>query len=196
MVIAYHVIFGMYGFWLPNDPRGSWSTFVGSWDLYWQGGGASKVTARRSHAWDTHDVSFRREVKSHLKFSPVRLTGEQALVVGRSFGQTIRKAALNVLACAILPEHVHMVVRRHQLNIERIVGRFKQNAQIALVDSGLHPLNGQLDHRQRTPTAFSAGCWRCFIESEKYLKSAVDYVERNPLKEGKPKQRWSFVKPM
>jgi len=30
MVRGYHVIFGMYGFWLPNDPRGSWSDYVGS----------------------------------------------------------------------------------------------------------------------------------------------------------------------
>jgi len=27
MVIAYHAIFSTYGFWLPNDPRGSWSEF-------------------------------------------------------------------------------------------------------------------------------------------------------------------------
>ena len=33
MVHAYHAIFGAYGFWLPNDPRGSWTTFVGSWEL-------------------------------------------------------------------------------------------------------------------------------------------------------------------
>jgi len=30
MIVGYHVIFGMYGFWLPNDPSGSWSEFVGS----------------------------------------------------------------------------------------------------------------------------------------------------------------------
>ena len=34
MIIAYHVIFGMYGFWLPNDPRGSWSDFVAAWELF------------------------------------------------------------------------------------------------------------------------------------------------------------------
>ena len=25
MVIAQHLVFTTYGFWLPNDPRGSWS---------------------------------------------------------------------------------------------------------------------------------------------------------------------------
>ena len=33
MVLGSHVIIGMYGFWLPNDERGSWSDFVGSWEL-------------------------------------------------------------------------------------------------------------------------------------------------------------------
>ena len=27
-VVAYHVIITNYGFWLPNDPRGSWSDLV------------------------------------------------------------------------------------------------------------------------------------------------------------------------
>ena len=33
MVHGYHVILPMYGFWLPNDPRGSWSDFVRKWEL-------------------------------------------------------------------------------------------------------------------------------------------------------------------
>lgn len=27
MIYAFHAICGLYGFWLPNDPRGSWSDF-------------------------------------------------------------------------------------------------------------------------------------------------------------------------
>ena len=30
MILAYHSIFSMYGFWLPNDPRGSGSDYVAS----------------------------------------------------------------------------------------------------------------------------------------------------------------------
>ena len=37
MVRAYHAIFTTYGFWLPNDPRGSWSDFVRSWELFKHG---------------------------------------------------------------------------------------------------------------------------------------------------------------
>ena len=28
--LAYHFAFSLYGFWLPNDPRGSYSTRVGA----------------------------------------------------------------------------------------------------------------------------------------------------------------------
>jgi hypothetical protein len=35
MVIGYHIILGAYGFWLPNDPRGSWSNEV--WESNYDG---------------------------------------------------------------------------------------------------------------------------------------------------------------
>ena len=47
MVLAYHVIFSIYGFWLPNDPRGSWSEFVGAWELV-RYGTSTKTNTRRS----------------------------------------------------------------------------------------------------------------------------------------------------
>ena len=37
MVLGYHLIMGTYGIWLPNDPRGSWSDFVGSRELFYFG---------------------------------------------------------------------------------------------------------------------------------------------------------------
>src|SRR5262249_16562833 len=54
MVLASHVIFGTYGFWLPNDPRGSWSDFVGAWGLF-RYGKATKTTETVSLAYRTHD---------------------------------------------------------------------------------------------------------------------------------------------
>ena len=58
MIVGYHLIVSAYGFWLPNDPRGSWSEFVGAWDLFRAGGRAMRdqVTERRSYAADPHDL--------------------------------------------------------------------------------------------------------------------------------------------
>ena len=51
MVLASHLIISAYGFWLPNDPRGSWSDFVGSWELL-KFGPATKVNDSRNYAKD------------------------------------------------------------------------------------------------------------------------------------------------
>jgi hypothetical protein len=60
MIIAHHVIVSAYGFWLPNDPRGSWSTVVRNPDLL-PFGHATKVTTRQSVAAATHDRTLRAE---------------------------------------------------------------------------------------------------------------------------------------
>ena len=55
MIVGYHVIFSAYGFWLPNDPRGSWSEFVGAWELVLAGGRTTKTDERCSLARRPHD---------------------------------------------------------------------------------------------------------------------------------------------
>jgi hypothetical protein len=35
IVVAHHLIWTAYGWWLPNDPRGSMSNFVSSEVIYW-----------------------------------------------------------------------------------------------------------------------------------------------------------------
>jgi hypothetical protein len=101
MVIAYHVIFGAYGFWLPNDPRGSWSDFVGSWNLF-RYGPATKTEETRSLAYEPHDHEKRRATKKALKYRPVEFTGIQARAIGRGFGNYVKSSGLVVRACAIL----------------------------------------------------------------------------------------------
>ncbi|MBM4093542.1 MAG: hypothetical protein FJ276_29660, partial [Planctomycetes bacterium] len=70
-VHGFDVIFGASGSWLPNDPRGSWSDFVGSWEL-WRFGPAAfprriscdarrhplGVGGCRQHSIDWRGVSF------------------------------------------------------------------------------------------------------------------------------------------
>jgi hypothetical protein len=46
---GYHVVMSMYGFWLPNDPRGSWSEFVRRWELV-RFGKSAKSSDRRELA--------------------------------------------------------------------------------------------------------------------------------------------------
>jgi hypothetical protein len=117
MVIASHVIVGMYGFWLPNDERGSWSDFVGSWELL-RFGRATTVNARHSLARRPFDAAKRAAAREALKYPPVVLTGLQARAIARGFADYAARADVSILACAILPQHVHLVVGRHRLSVE------------------------------------------------------------------------------
>ena len=74
MILEYHTIFGAYGFWLPNDPRGSWSDFVGSYELR-RYGPPTKTTETCSLASRDHDRSQRLAAKQTLKHPPVEFTG-------------------------------------------------------------------------------------------------------------------------
>jgi len=66
-MLAFHAIFSTYGFWLPNDPRGSGSKFVGSAAIFRAGGKATKVSTNRSVASRPHDRSLRKAASGHLR---------------------------------------------------------------------------------------------------------------------------------
>src|SRR5271167_59120 len=86
MIVGYQVIFAAYGFWLPNDPRGSWSDFVGSWDLF-RYGPATTTDATHSVAHCPHDAHQREAAKKALRYPPVQFSGVQARAVGRGFAR-------------------------------------------------------------------------------------------------------------
>lgn len=187
MVLAYHVIFGTYGFWLPNDPRGSWSDFVDAWDLL-QFGQATKTTERRSVAHVPHDHRLHAEAKRALKYPPVALSGCQALAVAQGFDRARRESRYVIHACSVLPEHVHLVIgRREGRRVERVVGHLKGRATQQLAGKELWPTDGQ--------PVWGENLWKVFLDTPNDIARAIRYVEKNPLKEGKPTQRWSFIVP-
>jgi len=195
MVIASHVIFGAYGFWLPNDPRGSWSDFVGAWELFRYGGRATKTTVRYSVAARTHDVALRVAAKKALKRPAVRFTGIQALAVGRGFAEYAGKSGLAILACAILPDHAHLVLARHRLKVEQLVIKLKAAATQRLIDERLHPFAHLAEGDGPPPKCFARGQWKVFLDTTEDVHRALQYVEENPMKDSLPPQRWKFVVP-
>jgi REP element-mobilizing transposase RayT len=194
MILGYHVIFSVYGFWLPNDPRGSWSDFVGSWELF-RFGPATKVDTRRSLAHRPHDVAARRAAKQALHYPPVQFTGLQARAVARGFANFVHRSGVVVWACSILPEHVHMVVARHTYVVEQIVKLLKGDATRQLLAENLHPFGDRRTSKGTVPKCWARGEWKVFLDNEADLLQAIHYVEENPLKEGKPSQHWRFVTP-
>jgi REP element-mobilizing transposase RayT len=194
MVLAHHVIFTAYGFWLPNDPRGSWSVFVRSWELS-RHGRATNIDTRRSVANTPHDQRSRQAAKRDLQYEPVEFTGQQALCIARGFAQAIAESSYVAYACSILPAHVHMILKRHENMAERMVGHFKARATQQLAAAGLHPFARYRDANGRFPSVWGHRSWKVFLNSEADIERAIDYVRNNPVKDGKKMQNWSFVTP-
>jgi REP element-mobilizing transposase RayT len=194
LVLGYHLILTAYGFWLPNDPRGSWSDFVRSWELL-RFGPATKVTHRRSVARRSHDRALRLEAKRALVRRPVEFDGVQARAVGRGFGDYCRRSGLVVHACSNLPTHVHLVIARDPVDLRQIARLLKGAATTALNKEGLHPFADQPFRNRLLPTPWTRHEWNCFLFSTSDVTRAIQYVERNPVKEGKGLQSWNFIRP-
>lgn len=190
-MLAFHAIFTVYGFWLPNDPRGSWSDWVGALELFRRGGAATKVETRRSVAGQRHDMAKRVAVKHALQRTPVHFSGLQARAISRGFVAAIRKSSHRILACAILPDHVHVVVHASAIEPRRVVGHLKREAALQLVAEDLHPF--RRTSAGHLPSCWAENCWCVYLDHDVDVQRAICYVERNPIKAGLRKQNWSFV---
>jgi len=195
-MLAFHGIFTAYGFWLPNDPRGSWSDWVASWELFRYGGKATKVLTSRSVAGVRHDAATRAAAKGKLKHPPVTFSGFQARAISRGFVTAIRTSGHEVLACAILPEHVHVVIQASRYKPTRIIGHLKREAALQLLTEDLHPFQQLRAQSGKLPSCWAENCWRVYLDEISDVQRAIRYVEHNPLKEGKRRQTWSFVRPL
>src|SRR5437899_9847667 len=101
MILGYHAIISAYGFWLPNDPRGSWSDFVRSWELL-RFGKATKVNSRKSLAHTPHDYRLRQAAKQALKFPPAIYSGIQARAIAQGFDRARLESGYKIHACSIM----------------------------------------------------------------------------------------------
>ena len=191
MVRWHHLILSAYGFWLPNDPRGSWSDFVGAWELL-KFGGPTKVQGKRSYAHDPHDRALRLQAKQALKYPPVRFNNVQRSAIADGFAQAIEEGTYHVHACCLGYDHAHLVIMRHARSIEQIATHLKSKAAMALRSGRCHPLQS-FEEEGKIPTPWSIGSWSVYISEEAHARAAIDYVARHPMKEGLPPQRWVFV---
>jgi REP element-mobilizing transposase RayT len=194
-VIAYHLVMGAYGFWLPNDPRGSGSWYVGSGVLF-RHGPATHADGERSVAGRPHDAAARRAAKRDLKYRPVRFGGDQARCIAMAFGESATKEGMIVYACAVLPDHAHLVVARHpRLSAEQMMIRLKASASRHLRREGLHPFLDKARPDGQLPKVWARDGRHRFLYRPAQVRERIDYANGNPMKHGFKRQHWSFVVP-
>jgi len=194
MIQGFHFIFSAYGFWLPNDPRGSWSDTVREFNLR-QFGPATKVATTRSVAGKPHNHQQRLAAKQALRYPLVRFTGEQAVEIAKGFSDAMVEQNYVVNSLAILPDHVHLVMAYHSRDVDKIAAHMKAKATSRLSRENLQPLKCFPSPQGRVPSPWARNHWCPFIRSTEYMQAAIRYVEENPVKAGLRRQNWSLVTP-
>jgi REP element-mobilizing transposase RayT len=185
IVIAHHLIWTAYGHWLPNDPRGSGSHQIQN-DVLAELGevhlGRKKIQPAGKAVRQFRDVSADLLKHARLSFDQPALT-----CIANSFAETITANRYTCYACALMPDHVHILIRKHKDDAEDMIEKLTCASRDALIAAGL-----------RSPTHpvwTKGGDWKVFLEHPDEVRRTIRYIERNPLEISLPPQVWPFVTP-
>lgn len=182
IVIAHHLIWTIYGYWLPNDPRGSSSNTIRNniindlGDLHH---GRKQVQPASSEI-----SKFYREAASVLRHELLLLNREDVTAIADSFTTTILDERYTCWACAIMPDHVHLLIRKHKHQAEQMIESFQLSSRSRLRDLSLR--------KQTHPLCGGPG-WKVFQDHPDDVKRTVKYIKQNPIKIGLPPQNWDYV---
>jgi len=185
LVIAYHLVWTSYGSWLPNDPRGSGSTEIRNPKLQHLGEvhhGRKDVQPRGSVIRD-----FYKEADALLEHPKVEFANPHRQAITTAFRETIERQKYTCYACAIMRDHVHLVIRKHKHTAEQMADELKHRSIWKLRAEQLVP--------EGHPVWISGHGWNVFLEHPDDVVRCIKYVEDNPPKAREPKQSWDFVKP-
>jgi hypothetical protein len=184
IVIGHHLIFSSYGFWLANDPRGSGSTEIRQHKFEELG----PIHPGRKREQPTRAVlrAFYEAATPRLEFAPLWFDEAIRSVIANSFERTLKRYRYTAWAFAILANHAHLCVRQHRDKYEVIWERFALDSREAVLALGrISPMHRVWAERPYSVYQYSPDdVWR-----------TVRYIEGNPVKEGLPAQRYSWVVP-
>jgi REP element-mobilizing transposase RayT len=185
MVIAHHLIWTAYGWWLPNDPRGSGSEVVRN-DVLTDLGELHK--GRKPVQPSGREIRDFYERAAPLLRHPLLTFDDSARIeIAGAFAEEIERQAYTCWACAVMPDHVHVLIRKHKHQAEEMAESLMRASRMRLIEAG---------HRDKTHPVWIAGVgWKVFLDEPNDVWRTIPYIERNPVKIGLPKQAWHFVKP-
>jgi REP element-mobilizing transposase RayT len=184
LVIAHHLVWTAYGWWLPNDPRGSGSREVCT-DIIADLGELHYGRKRVQPAGD-EVRRFYEETARVLQHPLLTFDEAERNEIAAAFRLAIEEQHYTCYACAIMPDHVHLLIRKHRHQAEEMIEALKEASRARLREVGHRPA----DH----PTWTTRGGWKVFLGHPDEVRRTIGYIERNPLPLGLPRQQWPFVK--
>ena len=114
-----------------------------------------------------------------MQFPVLSFDERQIAIVAEAFDDVIRQH-YTCYAAAIMPDHVHLLLRKHRDKSEQMISRLQGASRLRLIEAGgvdpEHPM-------------WINGGWRVYLETPNDVRRTIGYIERNP----RIPQRWPFV---
>ena len=137
LVIAHHLVFTIYGVWPPNDPRGSSSHEIRN---EWIADLGELHHGRKIEQPTGADLrAFQREAASRLKHTVRELNDRDVELVAESIGAVIARERYTCWACVIMPDHVHLLIRKHKDQAEQMLEKIQGESRSRLRASSPPP---------------------------------------------------------
>jgi REP element-mobilizing transposase RayT len=184
MLLGHHLIMTAYGWWLPNDPRGSSSHEIRVEHL--QGLGDLHHGHKALQPLPAELRAFYESAETVLKHPLLTFSDADLAELAAAFAETIRERRYTCYACALMPDHVHLLIRAHRDRAEAMLR--------ALQDASRSRLRLR-DLRPPVHPVWGGPGWKVFQSSVRQLCDTIRYIEDNPLKHRRPRQHWDFVTP-
>jgi REP element-mobilizing transposase RayT len=120
-----------------------------------------------------------------VPFSPAEIR-----VVAAAFAEMVAAADILIHACAILPNHMHVVMARGGNSYERTINRLKGRSAQRIREARGWSCAAR---RRERVAVWTQGYWSRYIDHPAQMERAIAYVRANPVRGGLPPQRWGFV---
>jgi REP element-mobilizing transposase RayT len=183
LVAGFHLIWTPYGWWLPNDPRGSSSheirvERIAELGELHQGRKPDRILSAELRA-------FYEKAAATLQHELLTFTESDISLIAQGLRCAVTNQRYTCYACAIMPDHIHMLIRKHKHHGETMIEHLQEASREALLGAGRR----RLDH----PVWGGPG-WKRFLYTQDDVRRVIRYIEDNPRKAGLRTQRWDFVK--
>lgn len=182
MVAGFHLIWTAYGWWLPNDPRGSSSheirvERVSELGELHHGRKPIQPPSREIHA-------FYEQARQVLKHPLLTFEEEDRRIIGESFRDVVAAERYTCYACAIMRDHVHALIRKHKHHAETMIENLQAASKASLIAA---------NRRDPEHSVWGGPGWKLFLYTPDDMRRIVRYIQQNPQKGGLPDQHWDFV---
>ena len=184
MIAGFHLIWTAYGWWLPNDPRGSTSREIRAAviaDL-----GELHYGRKRIQPAGSVIREFYAAASERLKYPLLMFSDVEIQTIGNAFADVMRTRNYTCYGCAILPDHLHLLIRKHRDTAEAMIEFLQDSSRTAMQQT----LTRGPDH----PVWGGPG-WKVYLETRDDIDRTIAYVRKDLVQGRGPEQKWPFVRP-